>query len=217
MGDEFTEADLLELAAKPLWKLGDPYPADWLPATVLHLSENNPRRGDVPKIAESIQEQGWFGRLIVQAYSPRQGTSRVLKGNHSFQAGTSVGMTAFPCEVLDVDDVEGDKIMVGDNRYAELATWEDRILAEVLVPLPDLLGTGYTDVDLQALLSSLEMPDDPEPPEGRAPAAEVRVQVGTVSFTITREEWDAFEGKLSNDAGNRHEDQVAWVRASLGL
>lgn len=213
-------AYLESIEATPLWRLGDPYPEDWAPVEVLHLADHNPRRGDVEKIRTSIEENGWFGKLLVQVRCERQGGQpRIVAGNHRLLAGLDLGMDHFPVMWIDVDDHLGDKILLADNRYAELAQWDDFDLVTMLKGLDgDFDGTGFTDVDLEVLLASLNAkPDDEQESTGRLSSDQMKCQIGTVSFTISRDEWAKFEVLLTQEVGTRHEDLVAEMRGRLGL
>src|SRR6516225_797950 len=80
----------------------------------------NPRRGNVEVIAESIAGNGFFGSLIVQ-----RSTHHVLVGNHRLAAARQLGMATVPVLWVDVDDDRARRILVADNRTAELASWDD--------------------------------------------------------------------------------------------
>jgi hypothetical protein len=93
-------------------------------------------------------------------------------------AAQQAGETTVPVLWVDVDDDLAQRIMVADNRTAELAIWDDPILAGILAELRDaadagLTGTGFTDTDLDNLLATIGPPPtledlattfgDPEP------------------------------------------------------
>jgi len=115
---------------------------------------NNPRRGDVAIVAESIKQNGFFGALIVQ-----QSTGYVLAGNHRLMAAQVIGMSAVPVIYVDVDDTQAMRILLADNRTSDLAVYNNETLAELLDHLQHtddgLIGTGYTDDDLASLLDGL--------------------------------------------------------------
>lgn len=117
---------------------------------------DNPRRGDVDAISQSIAANGFFGALVVQ-----QSTGYILVGNHRYEAARRHGLTELPALVIDVGDDQAKRILLADNRYAELAKWDEDALAAILREL-DLSGTGFTDEDLAAMMSA----DDFEPDDG---------------------------------------------------
>src|SRR5688572_33255335 len=98
-----------EVPLETPWKLGDPYPDDWVQHDWLSLAEGNPRRGDIERIRESIETNGWFGRIVVQRHCAKQGgRPRIIFGNHRFRAGRELGMEKFPVTWYDIDDQTAD-------------------------------------------------------------------------------------------------------------
>jgi len=121
----------------------------------LRLHETNPRQGDVGAIATSFKENGFYGRVIVDKRD-----SRVLAGNHRVKAALALGMLKIPVEYIETDgDIHAIKVLIGDNRHSDLATYDNEILAELLQTLAasseGLLGTGYDGDDVDALLYEL--------------------------------------------------------------
>ncbi len=133
---------------------------------------DNPRRGDVDSIRESISANGFYGALVVQ-----RSTGHILAGNHRFMAAQAEGLEKFPVIYVDVDDEEAKYILVVDNRSSDKAENDQEILAAILQGLESseqgLIGSGYSDADLACLLAAvmadgeaLEGEDDiPETPE----------------------------------------------------
>lgn len=139
-------------------------PQKYRQASVLDLVPHpkNPRQGDIGAIHQSIEANGWYGAIIVQA-----STGHVIAGNHRLQAAIHAGATKVPIIELDVDDKTALRILLTDNRTSDIATNDDDALAALLrelnaTPL-GLDGTGYDTDDLDALLSDAAMPDIPEP------------------------------------------------------
>lgn len=98
----------------------------------------NPNVGDVGAIDESVDENGWYGAITVQ-----QGTGYILAGNHRFRVAKSRGATHIPVVWIDVDDEHAIKILLADNRTAELGVMDGERLDELLTGLTTLRGTGY--------------------------------------------------------------------------
>lgn len=136
---------------------------EMVPVGVLKQHERNPNRGDVLVIAESIEENGFYGAVVAQ-----RSTGKVLAGNHRLQAARSAGLAEVPVIWLDVDDREALRILLADNQLAKLATYDDAVLVEVLRDLEhtgsSLRGTGYEDVDLQRLAEELAEEEEKEAP-----------------------------------------------------
>lgn len=116
----------------------------------------NPRLGDVAAIANSLMVHGQYRPIVVQ-----KSTGYVLAGNHTLKGARRLrdngaqGWDTIDAVVLDVDDVEAKRIMLVDNRSAELGTYDDGVLAELLRELPDLEGTGYEPADLDDVLERM--------------------------------------------------------------
>ena len=77
----------------------------------------NPRVGDINAIAASIKANGWWGTIVAQ-----KSTSYVLAGNHRLEAAVKLQMATVPVYWVDVDDQQAIKILLADNKTAELAT-----------------------------------------------------------------------------------------------
>ena len=130
-------------------------------ADSLILHEQNPRQGDVGAIVESIEANGFYAPLIVQ-----RSTRHVLAGNHRLLAARQLGMGEVPVVWVDVDDDRALRILLADNRTADLAAYDDVNLAALLTDLAQctttqLLGSGYDSEDLDSLLADVTSPFNP--------------------------------------------------------
>jgi len=121
----------------------------------------NPREGDVGAIWESIQENGFFGALVVQ-----ESSGYILAGNHRWMAAKEAGMNEVPVIYVDVGDERAMRILLADNRTNDVATYDGEQLADLLEHLEStddgLAGTGYDGDALDDLLDNLAPlpPDD---------------------------------------------------------
>ncbi len=126
-----------------------------LDVTTLKPHPRNANEGDVGAIHESIGDVGFYGALIVQ-----KSTGLILAGEHRWRAAQQAGLTHIPGIVADVDDTTALRILVGDNRYPQLASWNEQALADLLTDLArteqGLAATGYDGDDLDDLLASIE-------------------------------------------------------------
>ncbi|MBC9731157.1 hypothetical protein [Streptomyces sp. TRM68367] len=151
-----------------------------LPLHELTPYPGNARRGDVPTILESLCRNGQYRSLVVR--DEGDGRLVVLAGNHTLQAlaahgpgpcglTVKVGEEERPCavchgepwepsarcELITCDDDTARRIVLVDNRSHEEGTYDEQALVELLAGLDeDLTGTGYSDADLEGLLSVLE-------------------------------------------------------------
>lgn len=132
-----------------------------VPVDKVQAHPRNANNGDVDVIAESLLANGMFRPVVVQRSS-----GYILAGNHTYYAMLQLGEPSIPAYYLDVDDQAALKIMLADNRTAQLARMDDGLLIELLQQLggddlATLYGTGYTDADLLDLLKVAEKPLHP--------------------------------------------------------
>lgn len=135
--------------------------------TTLRDHPRNPRRGDDPSVATSLDKNGWYGAIIVQ-----RSTGIILAGHTRRRVLTAAGHTRGPVLYVDCDDATALRILLADNRVAELATWDEAELIGLLreIDADDLAGVGFATDDMIALQYKLDA-----------------LSVGTVNATA---EWD---------------------------
>jgi site-specific DNA-methyltransferase (adenine-specific) len=130
-----------------------------IPATLAELTVpigslkpygRNPRRGDVAAIRRSLEVNGQYRPVVA-----RTGSGEVLAGNHTLAAALELGWAELAATFVDVDDEQAARIVLVDNRTADLAGYDQAVLAELLGDLPELDGSGYLAADLEALLAEL--------------------------------------------------------------
>lgn len=68
---------------------------------------DNPRRGDLDAIEESILANGWYGAVIVQ-----RSTRHILAGNHRWQGAKNAGALTVPTIFIEVDDATARRIVL---------------------------------------------------------------------------------------------------------
>lgn len=121
----------------------------------------NPNRGDVAAIGESIGALGFYGALLVHA-----ATGHILAGEHRWRAARARGLAELPALVIDCDEDDARRIMVGDNQFARMGVWDQAALIRVLTELDaaprGLMATGFSDADLAAMLGGHAAPDGDE-------------------------------------------------------
>lgn len=126
------------------------------PASELRTWPGNPRRGDTEAIAHSLAR---FGQLRPVLALP---DGRIVAGNHLFRAATEVlGWDSVAAIREEMTDGEAEAYLLADNRLAELGSNDPDALAELLGQVRDageLIGTGYSDGEVDALLRSLAPP-----------------------------------------------------------
>jgi ParB-like chromosome segregation protein Spo0J len=126
-----------------------------VPLADVQQHPDNPNNGDIEQIAESLQRFGQYRPIVVQ-----ESTGWILAGNHTYAAALSLGWTQIQAAYVDVDEPTATRILLADNRIAELALRDNGELLSVLQSLDgDLTGTGYSDKDLDDLVNLLAPPD----------------------------------------------------------
>jgi ParB-like chromosome segregation protein Spo0J len=133
-----------------------------LAVNALTLCADNPRRGRVDQIAESLTKHGQYRPLVVNAGTHTGRPNEVLAGNHTLIAARNLGWNAVDVAVIDVDDAMAHSIIAADNRLADLGEYDDESLVALLTSLDDLTGTGYTAEDLAKLLAINDPAPEPE-------------------------------------------------------
>lgn len=128
-----------------------------VPVADLVPYDRNPRQGNVAVIRESLAAHGQYRPIVV-----RKGTNEVLAGNHTLAAARELDWEGIAATYVECSDEDAARIVLVDNRAADLGTYDDAQLLAILRELDDadaLAGTGYTDGeldDLAALLSETE-------------------------------------------------------------
>lgn len=122
--------------------------------TRLNPHPRNVNQGDFGAIQESIENNGFFGRLVVS-----RRTCHILAGNHRYHVAKLLGYETLPVEWVDVDPETELRILLADNRTSRLGSDDSAQLAALLAELADsdsgLLGTGYDGDDLDQLIGDL--------------------------------------------------------------
>lgn len=117
---------------------------------------DNPRRGNVDAIAESLETHGQYRPLTVQ-----RSTGYVLAGNHTLEALKQLGRPKADVVYVDADDEQARKIVLADNRTSDLGGYDADALAKLLEQVgSDLTGTGYSNADYTEALNRATAQDD---------------------------------------------------------
>lgn len=116
-------------------------PVEMVPVAKLAPHPRNPNVGDIDAIRESIRENEWFGTVVAD-----RRTGRILAGEHRWKAAEAEGLDAVPVYWVESrDDEHATRIMLADNRTAQLAHYDDEALAGLLSELAaadQLAGSG---------------------------------------------------------------------------
>lgn len=114
----------------------------------------NPRRGDVQSVVKSYKKFGQRKPIVARRESDDFLT--VISGNHQLLAAMQLGWTHIAAVVVDEDMSVSEAFALADNRTADLGTYDDKALAEMIervaVDESMLEATGYDLADLEKLL-----------------------------------------------------------------
>lgn len=131
-----------------------------VPLTDLNLYHKNPRVGDTQAIKGSIVANGIFRPVVVNRGTYTGKPNEILAGNHTVKAIRELA-EEHPDDVrwqhvdvwmVDVDSERAARIVLADNRTADLGSYDDTTLLDLLDSVDhDLEGTGYIDDDLDML------------------------------------------------------------------
>lgn len=140
-----------------------------LAPSALRTYHRNPRKGDVKAVAASLAAHGQFRPIVANIGSYTKRKLEVLAGNHTLKAFRELA-TAHPDDprwskilvhLVDVDEDQATRIVLADNRTAQLGGFDNAALADLLDDVrDDLTGLGYTATDLDDLLPAPEVDVD---------------------------------------------------------
>jgi DNA modification methylase len=104
----------------------------------------------VAQIAASVREFGWTNPVLVD------GENGIIAGHGRILAARKLGMDEVPCiELAGLTDTQRRAYIIADNRTAELAGWDNELLAIEFAELADAgfdnLLTGFTQDEIDAL------------------------------------------------------------------
>jgi len=168
-------------------------------ATTINIKDLKPhplnaRRGDVTTIVESLSAHGQIEPIVIDP------ENTILAGHHVVQAAKKLGWTKIAAVIHKGSSISGRRILLADNRTADLATYDETALRDLLASLDTLAGTGYTQTDideLDAIIGGDTPPPDPAPPTEPDPELDATIKIGPLfQYTIPRAEFMAWEQNL---------------------
>ena len=185
----------------------------------------NARRGDVEGIMDSLARFGQYRPIVVN-----RRTMHILAGNHTWQAARKLGWKQISVTWVDCDDQMERRILVVDNRSADLATYDDAMLLGILLELgTDLEGTGFSLDDVDALAALIADPDSMEEdlssntaskPMGdgeRDAHAPVVVRIGDYLFEVDGDAFTAWADYVLDAAQGDKSKAVRLLRQRLNM
>lgn len=139
--------------------------ATTLQITDIHLHHKNARLGDVEAIKGSMVANGVYKPLVVNRGTHTGRPNEVLAGNHSLKAMRQLAeenpndsrWQQVDVWLVDVDEDRATRILLADNRTADMGDYDSAMLQELLESVDhDLDGTGYDYADLDELSALIE-------------------------------------------------------------
>jgi hypothetical protein len=154
-----------------------------VPIEDLVLDPANARLHDdrnLDAISNSLRRFGQRLPVVVQREGMivRAGNGRVVA------AKEKLGWSHIAAVIVDESEVEATAFAIADNRSAELASWDDEVLARTLQSLPDdaLPDVGFSSNEIEKILAELGDPTlPPPPPPPEEPETEFD-HVGVIKF-----------------------------------
>lgn len=169
----------------------------------------NARQGDIGLIAESLAENGQFRPIVVNKRD-----NSILVGNHTWKAAKSLGWKEIAVTFVDVDDEEAAKIVLVDNRTADLGSYDHVELVDLLREMPSHEGTGYTPEDLDDLLHDIAGWGDSrevKPQDDVDKERNITANVGRWEFKFERKFFDEWEEFMFDNYGYAYEEVCAGI------
>lgn len=127
-----------------------------VPIDSLQGLPGNPRRGDVDAVASSLSRFGQRKPIVV-----RRDDGTIIAGNHTWQAAKKLGWTEIAVAFVGDDDVTAKAYALADNRTAELGSYDEQalldLIEEVHAVLPEFVrDAGWSDDAVAELVAKIE-------------------------------------------------------------
>lgn len=165
--------------------------AELVPIRGLKPYPGNARRGNIDAIVDSLTHHGQYRPIVITQ------DNVILAGHHVVQAAKRLGWKAVAAVQVDVTDQQAARIVIADNRIADLASYDESALLHLIENLPDLDGTGFGPADIAQLDQIIDgdlpapEPGTPKDPDPLSPT--VALQLGPLySCELSREGYDAW-------------------------
>ena len=147
MIDKHQIADDLTTLAYPIEKLK-------------HL-DGNPRKGNVEAVKKSYEKFGQRKPIVATK------DGEVISGNHQLAAARELGWNKIAVVFTNDDKLTAKAFALADNRTADLGTYDDDLLADMLGSVSSdlelLEATSFDEKDLMALVKKQEVIEDDAP------------------------------------------------------
>lgn len=179
-----------------------------VPIGDLRPFDGNARQGDVGAISESLRVNGQYRPIVVNRRD-----EQILVGNHTWLAAKALGWDTIAVAWVDVDEETAARIVLADNRTADLGRYDEQALLDLLTSLPDFDGTGFDGDDVDELIASITgtpLVDLDKPPT-------VACHIGKYRSRIAYDAWTTWEDHVRQEYGWSREDVTRCIIERLGL
>ena len=139
---------------------------EYVSQSALRPYVNNPRthsRKQIRQIARSIELYGWTNPILID------GEGGVIAGHGRLEGAKLLGLDHVPIiRIADMTPAQKQAYIIADNRLADVAAWDETILATEIASLIeldtefDLTSTGFDMPEVDLLIGKLEDPDGDE-------------------------------------------------------
>jgi DNA modification methylase len=127
-----------------------------VPIENLQALPGNPRLGDVDAVAKSLQRFGQRKPIVA-----RKDDGVIIAGNHTWQAAKKLGWTEIAVAFVGDDDVTAKAYALADNRTAELGSYDEQalidLIEEVHAVVPEFVrDAGWSEEAVKELVAKIE-------------------------------------------------------------
>jgi hypothetical protein len=129
-----------------------------IPVSSLTYDPANARLHSAKNLQAIEGSVGRFGQRTPLVVQVKHRSLIVRKGNGTLEACISQGWTHVAAIKIAENDIEATAYAIADNRSAELAHWDDKVLADLLTSLENdipPLELGFSPADVEALLADI--------------------------------------------------------------
>lgn len=133
-----------------------------VPIDKLQGLPNNPRLGDVNAVMASLARFGQRKPIVA-----RYDDGTIIAGNHTWQAAKQLGWTEIAVAYVGDDDVTAQAYALADNRTAELGSYDEQALKDLIeqvhAVVPEFVrDAGWSDEAVKELVAKIESEQIPE-------------------------------------------------------
>jgi site-specific DNA-methyltransferase (adenine-specific) len=126
------------------------------PIENLKALPGNPRKGDVDAVAKSLERFGQRKPIVA-----RKDDGTIIAGNHTWQAAKKLGWNEIAVAFVGDDDVTAKAYALADNRTAELGSYDEQalidLIEEVHAVVPEFVrDAGWSDDAIAELVAKIE-------------------------------------------------------------